>query len=432
MDGIVKSIKKYHGTRENFEALKKTLDGQKKIFSNNANNFVEGLNQLNATTYSLGYCYILEAKARTDWKQEDGKQDITFIQAALPLLTSGDTEQIRMAADKFSKICMKLAECLLRHPHLCYRGAFSLKTAVDKVSSNPNLLTPVHTAFVLICLKASLYDYALPVINTPILAIDPPSNSLNSLDFLSYFYYSGMIFTGLKQYANAIESFRTALRAPTVQPSIVQVECFKKMILVSLIADGTALTREQEEGISTPVMQKLKLICGVYVNLAVRLRQDPEAFSKLVEDSQRQMTEDNNIGLIKQLGAALRKRRIRGLTDTYVTVALNDMGLESASVAEDTLLGMIADGEIFARMDQKNGMVTFEDNPEEFKTRDMINSLDGRIREIISLNNQLQTIHQETVVSKRYVERTMPVSLKEEAESDPQLAAALAASRREH
>jgi hypothetical protein len=36
MDGIVKSIKKYHGTRENFEALKKTLDGQKKIFSNNA------------------------------------------------------------------------------------------------------------------------------------------------------------------------------------------------------------------------------------------------------------------------------------------------------------------------------------------------------------------------------------------------------------
>ncbi|PKA65926.1 COP9 signalosome complex subunit 3 [Apostasia shenzhenica] len=81
---------------------------------------------------------------------------------------------------------------------------------------------------------------------------------------------------------------------------------------------------------------------------------------------------DNNFGLVKQVLSSLYKRNIQRLTQTYLTLSLQDIAntvnLNSAKDAEMRVLQMIQDGEIFATINQKDGMVSFHEDPEQYKT----------------------------------------------------------------
>ena len=63
---------------------------------------------------------------------------------------------------------------------------------------------------------------------------------------------------------------------------------------------------------------------------------------------------------------------------------------------------MVCLDEIYARFDQKTNVVTFEEDPEQYNTRDMVLTLDSKINEISQLSQQLREVHYNTVTSKRY------------------------------
>jgi len=52
---------------------------------------------------------------------------------------------------------------------------------------------------------------------------------------MAYNYYRGMLFTGLKKYAQAIECFKLAIALPTTIVHKVHLESYKKLVLVNLI-----------------------------------------------------------------------------------------------------------------------------------------------------------------------------------------------------
>jgi len=60
------------------------------------------------------------------------------------------------------------------------------------------------------------------------------------------------------------------------------------------------------------------------------------------------------------------------LTDTYLTLSLNDLAkatnVKSSQEAEKILLRMIENGEIKAVIDQEKGMVSFKEDIIEFNT----------------------------------------------------------------
>ena len=70
--------------------------------------------------------------------------------------------------------------------------------------------------------------------------------------------------------------------------------------------------------------------------------------------------QDNNVGLLQQCLHCLSKRSIHKLTQTYLTLSLADLAaaasLSSAREAELCVLRLIEAGEIFATIDQKDGM----------------------------------------------------------------------------
>ncbi|KAF2598724.1 hypothetical protein F2Q68_00007321 [Brassica cretica] len=102
---------------------------------------------------------------------------------------------------------------------------------------------------------------------------------------------------------------------------------------------------------------------------------------------------DNNLGLVKQAVSSLYKRNILRLTQKYLTLSLQDIAnmvqLANAKEAEMHVLQMIQDGQIHALINQKDGMVRFLEDPEQYKTSEMIEVMDSVIQRTIMLSKNL-------------------------------------------
>ncbi|XP_042043176.1 COP9 signalosome complex subunit 3-like [Salvia splendens] len=107
---------------------------------------------------------------------------------------------------------------------------------------------------------------------------------------------------------------------------------------------------------------------------------------------------DNNLGLVKQVVSSMYKRNIQRLTQTYLTLSLQDIAntvqLNSAKEAEMHVLQMIQEGDIYATINQKDGMVRFLEDPEQYKTCEMIERLDFSIQRIMMLSKKVTTMNE--------------------------------------
>jgi hypothetical protein len=94
---------------------------------------------------------------------------------------------------------------------------------------------------------------------------------------------------------------------------------------------------------------------------------DPVAFAKVVQDNAAEIGRDENKGLVAQCEQALLRRKIRLLTQAYMTLSLSSIAREAqvASVVETErmLVSMIAEGQINATIDDETGVVTFLEEP---------------------------------------------------------------------
>jgi COP9 signalosome complex subunit 3 len=94
-------------------------------------------------------------------------------------------------------------------------------------------------------------------------------------------------------------------------------------------------------------------------------------------------TRDTNLGLVKQVVASVSRKNIQRLTKTFLTLSLTDMAnrvhLSGGREAEEYVLHMIEDGDIFASIDQANGMVSFHDSPETYSDDHMLAKIDHEV-----------------------------------------------------
>jgi len=97
---------------------------------------------------------------------------------------------------------------------------------------------------------------ALPLLNYPMTAVhqpslppqssgtkseSPPEHYLSYLDNLVYHYLGGILLAMMKKWLQAEEFFEICATSPTQGPSTIsalQLEAFKKLVLVQLISHG--------------------------------------------------------------------------------------------------------------------------------------------------------------------------------------------------
>ena len=117
--------------------------------------------------------------------------------------------------------------------------------------------------------------------------------------------------------------------------------------------------------------------------------------------------QEKNFGLVKQCIQSLYKRNIQRSTQTYLTISLKDVAesvkLQSAKEAEKRILKMIEAGEVFATISQKDGMVSFDEDPEKFDTTKMSQRLDAQVQRVAELTARMKRLDENISLTPIYI-----------------------------
>lgn len=359
------------------------------------------LQLIDPSIHSLGFLYLLDAfSAASVSNQQQAEEAVPIIAR---FINACSVEQIRLAPEKFVSVCKRLKDLvtLLEAP---IRGVAPMFTALRKLQVSAEHLTPLHAEFLMLCLLAKCYKTGLSILDDDVFEVDHPR------DLYLYCYYGGMICIGQKRFQKALDLLHNVVTAPMTMMNAIVIEAYKKYILVSLIRHGQFSTSLPKY--ASPLAQRnLKLFCQ---NPCIELAQtynngkvaEVEAF---VNANAGRFEADNNLGLAKQVVSSMYKRNIQRLTQTYLTLSLEDIAntvhLNSAKEAEMHVLQMIQDGEIYATINQKDGMVRFLEDPEQYKTCETIEHIDSSIQRIMALSKKLTATDEQISCDQLYLSK---------------------------
>lgn len=207
-----------------------------------------------------------------------------------------------------------------------------------------------------------------------------------------------MIYSAVKNYDRALYFYEAAISMPAVAMSHIMLEAYKKYILVSLICEGKlsnapkyssqALTR-----FIKPLSQPYLLLAKAYEILS------SDDLASVISSNHEIFSNDTNLGLVNLVSASLYKKKIQRLTQTFLTLSLADVAqkvkLSGPDEAERYILTMVKEGEIFASINKRDGMVLFKDDPEKFNTPGTLERIQNEIIQVIEMNKQIGIMDEE-------------------------------------
>lgn len=406
LDAVVAQVQALSGSPDDVAHLNTVLSVQsmEELLSKTSSRLGPSLARLDGSRHSLGYLYLLEAQVSSPSMRDQSSHVMASVISFIEVCSA---EQIRLAPEKFASLCSKLRE----HAVSCKeysRAILPLQNAIRKIQPSKEHLTPQHADMAQLCLLAKCYSSALPVLDEDIFEVEPKKTALQLRDFLLYCYYGGMIYLGLKQFQRALEFFHHTVSAPATVLNAITVTSYKKFILASLVATGQVAPLPK----FTPsvVQRSLKSCCQEYLELAgAYAGGEAEELQRCLTRHTDTFKADSNLGLARQAVASVHKRNIQRLTMTFLTLSLQDIAstvqLAGPKEAELHVLRMIEDGEIFASINQKDGMVRFQEDPEQYNTREMAEKIDVHIQKTIHLARRLATLEEAVACDRTYLSR---------------------------
>jgi len=412
MDGVIQAIHSAHkdqGDKKELDLLVVKLQKASKTIQKNIGNIDNILNGgvINSASHTLGYLWLLHAKATL----MEIKNHTLFIENCRELLLHGDALSLRMVPLQVAELCEKFTLSLLV-TETSMHGVLPLRVALQKLTAErPALLTPIHRHFLLCCIKSHCYRAALPILNQACLEVDAGLNGLTAQQYLESNYYGGIVCIALGRYSQALDLLQLVLTAPSQVLSKIQAEAYKKYSILCLIVHGE-LVPLPPSSTSQVVLKHIERTAQPYVELAKAYKKDAAQIQKVIGDNDDVFKKDNNTGLIKRALKAMTRKNIQRLTNTYVTLSLRDIAtaakLETQEEAEMHVVKMIDEQAIFAKINQKDGMLSFLDNPEDYDTMEMVHELDHKIREVMQLSEKVKEINHSILLDPNYVKVTMP------------------------
>jgi len=388
----------------NFTSLAEMIGKSIDMLGKQAAHLNDALDTFDVQQHSLGVLGILVAKYNS---LGSGDIDPLLIKTQ-EFISLCNGEQIRYAKDTFTDLCHKMTQHLIDRKQ-AIRGIAMLKRAIQKVQLSPTQLTSIHADLCQLCLVSKCMKPAVDVLDIDITDISKESGQYDAKHFLLYYYYGGMIYTALKKYDRALFFFEIVITTPSMAVSHIMLEAYKKFILVSLILHGKVPALPKYT--SHIVTRYIKPLCQAYQDLVTLFASNNRHEIHTSVTTHRDVfVRDHNMGLVNQCLTAMYKKNIQRLTKTFMTLSLTDMAnrvkLSGAKLAEQYVLQMIEKGEIFATISQKDGMVSFHDNPEKYNSVETMNLLDKQMSECMELVQKLQEMDREITVDPHYVQKS--------------------------
>eukprot|EP01088_Endostelium_zonatum_P011713 TRINITY_DN25863_c0_g1_i1.p1 TRINITY_DN25863_c0_g1~~TRINITY_DN25863_c0_g1_i1.p1 ORF type:complete len:461 (-),score=127.79 TRINITY_DN25863_c0_g1_i1:38-1420(-) len=406
MDKLVLQVQatNYTDTKD-VKSLISTLNKSSDLLSKNQGSLDDFINTLAPATHTIGCIYALAAKLSGSIQDKP-----KFISQVRNVIYQGNINQIRQVPYKFSLICRKFAEILASDTPLA--AVRPLREAIIKLKPSSHFLTPLHADFFQCCLLSHNYNAALPILSEEIYEIPNPDEykDLRPSDLLRFFYYGGMLHLGLKNYHLALEFFKSAFTVPALILSLIMVESYKKYILTCLIAVGSVPNPPKYT--SQLILRQLKVYCQPYLDLSTAYSTHSlDEMNKVLAQHHDVFTKDTNFGLVSQVLTSLRSRNIQRMTDTFLTLSTadiaNNVQLQGSKQAEKEIMKMIEGGQIVAKINQKDGMVKFEEKEEGWESEGRVRDMDGRIERAMGLAAKMRMRDEDIGSSQEYLSKVV-------------------------
>ncbi|XP_015042639.2 COP9 signalosome complex subunit 3 isoform X1 [Drosophila pseudoobscura] len=380
------------------------------------------LETLDVQQHTLGVLYVLLAKLHS--AATANPEPVQIIQLMRDFVHRNNVEQLRFAICAFYETCHLFTDYLVQK-NLSILGIKIMARAVDQIRQIDSQLTPIHADLCLLSLKAKNFNLVLTYLDGDITDISTAAaecktqqqqQSQHTVDanndakyFLLFYYYGGMIYTAVKDYDRALYFFEVCITTPAMAMSHIMLEAYKKFLMVSLIVEGNiAFIPKNTQVIGRfmkPMASHYHDLVNVYANSS------SEELRILILKYSEAFTRDSNMGLAKQVATSLYKRNIKRLTKTFLTLSLSDVAsrvqLSGAAEAERYILNMIKSGEIYASINQKDGMVLFKDDPEKYNSPDMFLNVQTNITQVLDLVKQINKMEEEIILNPMYVKKAL-------------------------
>lgn len=310
------------------------------------------LDLLDAYNHTLCFLYILSARINTPHSPSIAVIE-DFCARFNPL-------EARHAPDRVTT----LARGIQSAAHQAGRPKLALTALFDLVTRYPPslaYLTTLHSIFLSVCVETRHFATALPVLEVPVTMVDLSISDLHYSDNLVYHYAGGIALSALKRWREAEDFFEICVTAPGQAAASLQLEAYKKLVLVQLILYGEAIAPPKY---THQVLQRL-LKGSAYGIFSKTYPSDSSTLQSIVTKHRDQFATDKNTGLVNQALERAPRWIIKKLTSTYLTLGLGDIAkqvkLECEEKVREIVVSMIEDNEINASISVE-GIVTFSDS----------------------------------------------------------------------
>eukprot|EP00933_Yihiella_yeosuensis_P027661 TRINITY_DN21563_c0_g1_i1.p1 TRINITY_DN21563_c0_g1~~TRINITY_DN21563_c0_g1_i1.p1 ORF type:complete len:453 (-),score=103.65 TRINITY_DN21563_c0_g1_i1:96-1454(-) len=429
MDALVAQITSL-SSQESYKELADYLrqQPQQATLKGNAAQIDEALQSLDPTQHTLGITFMLVAQFNAEaFGSEKGTFNYicNFLQVA-------QENQVKKVVNSFTFLCKSFAQMAINNgQQAMLRSLIPLRCALQLLQPNPETLTPIHSEFIRVCLKSKAYHLAERVLDQPIFDIahsnsggggssSSSSGHMTPQSFLSYFYYGAMVRIGTREYTKALQLLLVCLTCPSTCLSAIQVDAYKKYVLISLKAHGEL---KPLPSYSPQILQRFAKSTSVSLSYVLEIteafkKKDPAALDRILQDKLAAIQADQNVGLVKQVISSLLRHKVQTLTKTYLILSLSEIaekvGLTGdghpnpLQEAEALLFDMISNGEINARIDHSTGenpMVSFEDEEDQMDVA-MVAKMQAKLSEILTLSSRIGAFESEVVTSEGYIRKT--------------------------
>ncbi|KAL1517426.1 hypothetical protein ABEB36_001191 [Hypothenemus hampei] len=404
----VRNLSTHGNLRELYDVVIKSSD----VLLKNVQHLDNVLETLDVQQHSLGVLAVLIAKFSVP---NASLSDNRFLQTQ-EFISTCNVEQVRSAPDLFAELCHLFTNYLVETKSPI-RGIALLKQAIMRLKYlSENQLTSIHADLCQLCLLSKCFKPALQILDVDIVSIcqEIPHANANSSQFdakyfLLYYYYGGQIYLALKNLDRALYFFEVALSTPAHAVSHIMLEAYKKFILVSLLLHGKV--QQIPKYSSKVVLRFIKPLSQPYNDLTnAFVNNNVTEMNNVISKHTEAFTRDRNLGLVKQVSSVLYKKNIQRLTKTFLTLSLTDVasrvGLPGPEDAEKHILDMIDNGQIYATINQKDGMVVFSDEPDKYSGPGVLKALEEELALCMEFDNRILAMDEEIQVNPQYVKKS--------------------------
>ncbi|KAI4183900.1 MAG: hypothetical protein L6R41_005122 [Letrouitia leprolyta] len=309
---------------------------------------------------------------------------------ALDFCERFDAVQVRYVGTEFRRLVVYVRDVALAsgQPAAAVRP---IRSAILRLDPSGSCFTSTHLLFVHLCLQACCFRAARPVLDRDIYEFPGPSKlqppgypcsqhdtsagyitdqsdlsaALTYRDPLLYFLHGAMIYMAMKEWNRAIPFLEVILTARTRNhASRIQVEAYKKWVLVNLLADGQ-VPGSLPKTTTSQVAKQVRTLGKPYEALGEIFKDgqskelDARRLNAEIHAGNQKWSEDYNLSLVLQVLDAYRQFTIVKLGTTYAALPLPLITQRTSSNPNDHMETaqyismMISNGRLNATLDQR-------------------------------------------------------------------------------